>query len=256
VLGRELALPFRAMSDKSDASSLVHDSIAELIEMETKKLVETSEAEKTRKTQSLQHAVEERSRAQTERANDERATIERAHAQALRRRVEEARLEGAKHADQVVRALSEAHRRRMEQLDHEHAMRKQYWLGQQRSRRSVHPSALFAVLLALFGAVCVLVYVTAMRPPLQAKEAIAAARSAASSDDPARWEEATLLIAVARNKDPHNFEAIGVEETILAKRKALDEQRIAEQKKLEEAIVKLRKAVAEKQKVAPNPPAS
>jgi hypothetical protein len=238
---------------KAPPDSLVLDSIHELIALERAHLSEIEAGEKKRRAQEDLSRLAREHQAREERDQSLRAASERQHAEALRCKMRAALAEAARESVLVRQRLEQEHRVRMARLAEEHASSIQYWKEDASRTRRYHPAVLAALVLSLVGAFGVLFFFSILKPSRDAEEVLRQAAVAAASDEPAMWDEATRLVALAKTKDRGNFAAIGVEETIAKKRAAQNEKDAADRKKAAESVVKLQQTLVEKKKSEATP---
>ena len=237
------------MAEQKESSVLF--SLKELMNIEENRIKEEEDAKKKRAEQEVQAKVEAERRAREDEESRLRAEEERRRSDDLRRKMEEAQVEAAKHSEIEKRRLEDQHRLQMEALAKQQAHEKEIHVIQSQKRKGIPPAIIALIAAVLLGAIGAVVFFVAIKPASEAKEEVATAAKLAeenytiTDDTTPKWEEAENHLAVARTKDSSNKDIVAVSDKVKKKK---DEWKEARDKKIREEKEADKKLLADLQK--------
>ena len=234
------------MAEQKESSVLF--SLKELMNLEENRIKEEEDAKKRAADAEVQAKADAERRAREEEEARLRAEEERRRQDEMRRKMEEAQIEAAKHAEIEKRKLEQQHLLQMEALAKQQAHEKEIHAIQAQKRKGVHPGVLGGIGVLLLGAVLAIVFVVAIKPANDAKEAVLQAQKLAASDDPAEWAKADGQLEVARKNDPNNKDIAAVAEKIKSKRDKKADELAAKEKQKEDELKAYKEKTAKLQK--------
>jgi colicin import membrane protein len=233
------------MAEQKESSVLF--SLKELMSIEENRIREEEDAKKRAAEAEVQARLDSERRAREEEEARLRSEEERRRQEDLRRKMEEAQIEAAKAAEIEKRRLEEQHRLQMEALAKQQAHEREIVSINAQKRKGLPPAALAGIGVGVLAAIFAIVFLVAIKPANDAKEAVKKAEIAAASDDEASWAEADRWIAVARDKDPTNKDVAAVESKVADKRKKIADAKAAADAEMKANYQKLQKELSDAQ---------
>jgi hypothetical protein len=229
-------------AEKQSESSVLF-SLQELMSLEKSRVEEEEQHRRQQAEAATQARLDAERRTRAEQEQRLREEDEQRRQVELRRRMDEAQIEAAKHAEIEKRRLEEQHRLQMEAVAQQQAHERQIQQIQAQKRKGAHPALLGGIGVALLAAIVAIVFFGWIKPIGEAKEAVAVARTKSESIARSDWEEGLRLVAVAKAKDPSNKDLGGVETSLRQKigeddaAKAKEKDQLAKQKIADDAKI-------------------
>ncbi len=217
------------MAEQKESSVLF--SLKELMSLEENRIREEDDAKKKKAESEAQAKLEAERRAREDEEARLHSEEERRRAEEMRRKMEEAQIEAAKAAELEKRRLEDQHRLQMEAMSKQQAHEREIQQIQAQKRKGLPPAAIAGIAIGALSLIFFIIFLTAVKPSMDAKEAIKKAQIAASGDDPSSWADAESQLAIAKEKDPSNKDIAIVAAKVQEKRdkkKAADDKILAD----------------------------